>query len=365
MVTTILADLGADIIKVERPDGGDDTRSWGPPWHEGDSTYHLGLNRGKRSVTLDLKDQHDRDLAQTLIERADVLVENFRAGLMDDLELGYEQCRVANPALIYCSISGFAPDGPTAHLAGYDLLIQAMSGLMSVTGESGGRPIKVGAAITDMTAGLYATIGVLAALQDRNRTGKGQLVQVSLFDSALNALLNQGSAFVNASEVGSARGNRHPSIAPYESFRAADREFILAAANDRMWQRACRAIGRDDLAGDDRFATNTLRLENIEPLTTELAATFASRPAAYWIDVLRRAGVPAGPINRIDEAFTWASSQGLGPVVDFAGTTVRGVSSPIRLGGAKIGSGLPPPLLDEHGESIRAWLAARDEEVAD
>ena len=365
MVTSILADLGADVIKVERPDGGDDTRAWGPPWHDGDSTYHLGLNRGKRSVTLDLKAGSDRQLARTLIERADVLVENFRVGLMDELGLGYEQCRVANPALVYCSISGFAPDGPTAELAGYDLLIQAMSGLMSITGEPGGRPTKVGAAITDMTAGLYATIGVLAALQERTRTARGQLVQVSLFDSALNALLNQGSAFVNASEVGSARGNRHPSIAPYESFRAADREFILAAANDRMWQRTCQVIDRGDLAGDDRFATNARRLAHIEPLTAELAITFAAKPAAHWIDLLRQAGVPAGPINRIDEAFTWASSQGLSPIVGFAGTTVRGVSSPIRLGGAKIGSRLPPPQLDEHGDSIRAWLAGQEEEDPD
>ncbi len=193
LVTMNLADLGANVIKVERPGSGDDTRSWGPPWTEdGESTYYLGLNRGKRSIALDLKNDHDRELARRLASRADVLVENFRIGLMDEFELGYSTLAADNPGLIYCSISGFGPDGPAAGLAGYDLLIQAMSGLMSITGHPGDVPTKVGAAITDMAAGLYATIGILAALRHREETGKGQRVEVSLFDSALNALLNQG-----------------------------------------------------------------------------------------------------------------------------------------------------------------------------
>ncbi len=352
-----LADLGADVIKVERPESGDDTRSWGPPWTDsGDSTYYLGLNRGKRSVTLDLKDRHDLELAGRLAIRSDVVVENFRVGLMDEIGLGYHELRDSNPGLIYCSISGFALEGPASSLAGYDLLIQAMSGIMSITGQPGSAPTKVGAAITDMIAGLYATIGVLAALQERSKTGLGQRVDVSLFDSALNTLLNQGSAYINAGVVGFAQGNRHPSIAPYESFRASDRDFILAAANDRMWLRTCVAIDRPDLATDTRFSSNSDRRVNIDALNAELQQTFATKPAAYWVETLRTAGVPAGPINRIDEAFDWAAEQGLDPVVGFDGSTAHGVRSPIRLADGAVGSTLPPPHLDEHGAEIRAWL---------
>jgi crotonobetainyl-CoA:carnitine CoA-transferase CaiB-like acyl-CoA transferase len=352
-----LADLGADVVKVERPESGDDTRSWGPPWADsGDSTYYLGLNRGKRSVTLDLKNPPDLDMARRLAIRSDVVVENFRAGLMDELGLGYRSLSVSNPGLIYCSISGFASAGPTASLAGYDLLIQAMSGIMSITGQPADPPTKVGAAITDMTAGLYATIGVLAALQQRNLTGLGQRVDVSLFDSALNALLNQGSAYVNAGVVGSAQGNRHPSIAPYQPFQASDRSFILAAANDRIWLRTCSAIGRDDLADDARFSSNSDRRSNIDVLEAELQRTFAASSAEHWIAALRAAGVPAGPINRIDEAFEWAIDNGLDPTIDFADSDARGVRSPIRLSGARVGSTLPPPDLDQHGAAIRAWL---------
>ncbi len=352
-----LADLGADVVKVERPESGDDTRSWGPPWAHGQSTYYLGLNRGKRSIALDLKDPTDLRLAEALIRRADVVVENFRAGLMDELGLGFETVRADNPGLVYCSIQGFAAQGPTASLPGYDLLIQAMSGIMSITGQPGGPPTKVGAAITDMTAGLYATIGVLAALQHRERTGKGQRVDVSLFDSALNALLNQASAYLNADVVAAPQGNRHPSIAPYESFSAADRDFILAAANDRMWQRTCAAIGRDDLATDVRFSTNASRRVNVEPLVAELSATFATAPADHWIALLQAAGVPAGSINTIGEAFSWAEEQDLDPTIGFPGTDTQTLRSPIRLSEAPAGSVLPPPNLDEHGAEIRAWLA--------
>lgn len=352
-----LADLGADVVKVERPATGDDTRSWGPPWtDDGDSTYYLGLNRGKRSIALDLKDPGDLTLAHRLAGRSDVLIENFRNGLMDELGLGFDALRVDNPGLVYCSISGFATEGPASSLAGYDLLIQAMSGLMSITGQSGDSPTKVGAAITDMTAGLYATIGVLAALQQRTTTGHGQRVNVSLFDSALNSLLNQGSAYLNAGVVPTAQGNRHPSIAPYESFTASDREFILAAANDRLWQRTCLAIDRPDLGADSRFETNSDRRSNVDALVSELETTFATAPAYHWIEVLRRAGVPAGPINRVDEAFRWAREQGLDPTVRFAGEDTRVVRSPIRLSDSQVGSTLPPPDLDQHGAAIRSWL---------
>ena len=333
-----LADLGADVIKVERPGTGDDTRSWGPPWADGESTYYLGLNRGKRSVALNFGDPSDLELARTLIKRSDVVVENFRNGLMDDLGLGFEEMRKANPGLIYCSIQGFTDTGPAASLAGYDLLIQGMSGIMSITGQPNDQPTKVGAAITDMTAGLYATIGVLAALQHRGRTGVGQRVDVSLYDSALSALLNQASAYLNAGVVSTPQGNRHPSIAPYEPFPASDREFILAAANDRMWQRTCSAIGREDLARDERFATNASRRVNVEVLAAELSKTFAAAPADHWINLLRAAGVPAGPINTIDEAFSWAEEIGMQPTTDFGG---GGNDGPDPLG--RVHGPLPDP----------------------
>jgi crotonobetainyl-CoA:carnitine CoA-transferase CaiB-like acyl-CoA transferase len=352
-----LADLGADVVKVERPGSGDDTRSWGPPWTQnGSSTYYLGLNRGKRIVALDLKNPHDHQLARRLAIRADVLIENFRARVMDDFNLGYDALRQENPGLVYCSISGFASSGSAASLPGYDLLIQAMSGLMSVTGQPDDVPTKVGSAITDMAAGLYATIGVLAAIQERTNTGLGQKVEVSLFDAALNALLNQGSAYVNAEVVPTAQGNRHPSIAPYESFPSADRDFILAAANDRLWLRTCKAIERPDLAADPRFYTNTDRRNHVDALVEELRGTFRTRPAEHWIRVLRDAGVPAGPINQIDEAFAWAVDQGLDPTVGFDSSDVRTVRSPIRLSGSPVGATIPPPALDEHGPDIRAWL---------
>jgi len=356
-----LADLGADVIKVERPGSGDDTRAWGPPWAvDGTSTYYVGLNRGKRSVVLDLNDSADLVLAGRLAGRADILVENFRPGLMDELGLGYDTLSAFNPGLIYCSISGFGSRGPSAGLPGYDLLIQAMSGLMSITGQSADTPTKVGAAVIDMAAGLYATVGVLAALHERSETGRGRHVEVSLFDAALNALLNQGSAYLNAGVVPTGQGNRHPSIAPYEMFHASDREFILAAANNKLWLATCGVIGRDDLATDPRFVTNSKRRVNVMALIEELNGVFAAHSADYWIEHLRAAGVPAGPINAIDEAFEWALENGLDPAMTYEETGVKIVQPPIRLDGTAVCSPMPPPGLDEHGEQIREWLAQDD-----
>ena len=257
LCTMTLGDLGADVVKVERPDGGDDTREWGPPWHDEGATYYLGLNRNKRSVTLDLKDPGDLALAQRLAARADVVVESFRPGTIDRLGLGYDDVAPGNPGVVYCSISAFGTGERAAALPGYDLLLQAMSGLMSVTGETDGRPLKVGAALIDMICGLYAANGILAALHAARRdTGEGQRVHVSLMDSALAALLNQGSGFLNAGVVPGRLGNRHPSITPYETFRAADGDFAVACGNDALFRRLCAAIGRPELAEDDRYADN-------------------------------------------------------------------------------------------------------------
>src|SRR3954449_1292146 len=298
LATMLLADLGADVIKVERPGSGDDTRGWGPPWAEdGTATYYLGLNRGKRSIALDLTDAGDRDLAHRLAARADVVIESFRSGTMERYGLSYEDVAAANPGVVYCSVTAFgAHDRP-----GYDLLLQAMGGLMSVTGEEDGRPLKVGAAVIDLVCGLYAAIGVLAALRARSEDpeGRGQRVEVTLMLAALAALLNQGSAYLLAGVVGGRLGNRHPSVAPYATYTAADGPFAVGVGNDALFARLCAAIGRGDLAADERFATNGDRRANVEALDAELDAASAARPAAEWVEVLTSAGVPAGPINDV------------------------------------------------------------------
>jgi crotonobetainyl-CoA:carnitine CoA-transferase CaiB-like acyl-CoA transferase len=354
LCTMTLGDLGADVIKVERPDCGDDTRAWGPPFVAEGATYYLGLNRNKRSVTLDLKDAGDLALARELCARADIVVESFRPGTSDRLGLGYGDVAGSNPGVVYCSISAFGSGERAATLPGYDLLLQAMSGLMSVTGEPGGRPLKVGAALIDMICGLYATTGILAALHARERDGRGQHVEVSLMDSALAALLNQASAHLNAGTVPGRMGNRHPSIAPYETFAAADGDFAVAVGNDAIFGRLCEVVGRAELASDERYATNAARLAHRDELAAELEAAFAAAPAADWVLALADAGVPAGPINDVAQAFAFATGLGLEPVDETGG--VRSVRSPLRLGATPAAVSRRPPRLGEHSEEIRAWL---------
>src|SRR5215207_4939419 len=269
LAAMLLGDLGADVVKVERPDGGDDTRAWGPPWRGEEATYYLGLNRNKRSLALDLGDPRDVERARRLARRADVLIESFRPGLMERWGLDGETLRAANPGLVTCSITAFGTASEDARaLPGYDFLLQAMGGLMSVTGEEDGRPLKTGAAVVDLICGLLATIGIQAALVE----GAGRHVEVSLMDSALTALLNQGTAWVAGGSVPSRRGNRHPSIVPYETYEAADRPFAVATGNDRLFARLCEAIGRPALATDPRFTTNEARVANVDALAGELNA---------------------------------------------------------------------------------------------
>ena len=350
----LLGDLGADVIKVERPDGGDDTRAWGPPWRDGEATYYLGLNRNKRSVVLDLGSDEGRALARTLLARSDVMLESFRPGLMASWGLDGASVRASglNPGLVSCSISAFGSGDAARALPGYDLLLQAMGGLMSVTGEADGPPLKAGAALVDLVCGLLCVSGVLAALRARDSTGEGADVAVSLMDSVLASLLNQGSAWVLGGEEPGRRGNRHPSIAPYETFMAADRPFALAVGNDRLFGRLCTAIDRPELATDPRFVTNSDRVAHIDELGAELSAVFATRTADDWVAVLRAASVPVGPINTVGEAFALAESLGLEPVDAATGVP----APPLRLGGDRPPVRRPPPALDEHGEQIRAWL---------
>ncbi len=349
--TMTLGDLGADVIKVERPGTGDDTRGWGPPWREGESTYYLGLNRNKRSVAIDLVDPAGRDLARRLAMRADVLVESFRPSLMAEWGLDGDTLRgTGNPALVSCSITAFGSSPAAAGLPGYDLLLQAMGGLMSVTGEADGPPLKAGAAVVDLVCGLLAVVGIQAALREREATGVGRHVEVSLLESSLAALLNQGSGWLLGGALPHRRGNRHPSIAPYETFAAADRPFALACGNDRLFARLCEAIGEPGLAADERFATNAARVAEADALTEALAGVFAREPADHWIALLRAAAVPVGPINDVAEAFALADALGLEPLADADGRPTPAPAVPLGT------VHRPPPQLDEHGDEIRAWL---------
>jgi crotonobetainyl-CoA:carnitine CoA-transferase CaiB-like acyl-CoA transferase len=346
----LLGDLGADVIKVERPGTGDDTRAWGPPWRDGDSTYYLALNRNKRSVVLDLADEGDRELARELGRRADVLLESFRPGLMASWGLDGDTLRAVNPKLVSCSVTAFGSGERARGMPGYDFLLQAMGGLMSVTGEEDGRPLKTGAAVVDLICGLLATIGIQAALAG----GAGRHVEVSLMDSALTALLNQGTAWVAGGAVPSRRGNRHPSIVPYETYEAADRPFAVATGNDRLFARLCEAVGLPELAADPRFTTNAARVANVDALGEALNGAFRTRPAGHWLEVLRAASVPVGPINRVDEAFALAAELGMEPTTDTHRVPL--INPPLRLDGQRPEVRLPPPRLDEHGDEIRTWL---------
>ncbi len=354
----MLGDLGARVIKVENPDGGDDSRGWGPPFvgpaDQRESTYFFSCNRNKESVTADLKSDEGRELLTRLVRHADVLVENFRTGVMERLGLGYDDVRAANPAVVYCSITGFGSGAAAAALPGYDLLVQALGGLMSITGEEDGRPLKVGAAVVDLVCGLLAVIGIQAALAERERTGRGRHVEVSLMDAALTSLLNQGSAWVLGGVVPHRRGNRHPSITPYETFEAADRPLAVAVGNDRLFARLCDALGLPELPGDARFATNAARVAHADELAQRLEAVFRTRPAAEWVAALRAAAVPAGQINDVAEAFALAESLGMEPVREVGGYPLP--TPPLRLDGERPAIRRPPPKLDEHGAELRAWL---------
>jgi crotonobetainyl-CoA:carnitine CoA-transferase CaiB-like acyl-CoA transferase len=347
----MLADFGAEITKVERPGVGDETRSWGPPYDDrGEATYFQAVNRNKDSVVVDMGTDEGLAELHRRAREADVLVENFRPGLMTDKGLDYENLRAENPRLIYCSITGFGSGEAGAALPGYDLLVQALGGLMSITGDPAGEPMKVGVALVDIVTGLFATVGILAALRHRDATGEGQLVEVDLFSSLLAALVNQGSAFTLAGEVAGRMGNRHPSISPYELYPTAEGELVLAVGNDRQFGILCEVLGAPGLATDPRFATNPDRVANREELGAQLIALFASRPAADWAAELTARRVPAGVVNDIAGAFALAERIGLEPTVAIPrpdGGTVNLTRNPINLSATPATYRSPPPLLPE------------------
>ena len=355
--TMLLADMGADVVKVEGPPGGDETRDWTPPDRDGVSTYYLGVNRGKRSVVLDLREDEDLSLARELARRADVLIENLRPNGMAKFGLDFASVHSDNPGIVYASISGFGAGGG-AHVPGYDLLVQGMSGLMSLTGSADGPGYRAGISVFDVMAGNHAVIGILAALRHREATGEGQYVEVNLLSSALTGLVNHSSAWAAGGVVPYRMGNAHPSVFPYEPFATADDDLIVIAANDRQFQRLCSALGIPEVAEDERFLHNGDRTKNRDELRPLLEERLVTRPAQEWFDLLIEAGVACGPINTIDAGFAAAERFGLEPVVE-VGEGERALPTtrhPIRFSGTPVSYALPPPELDEHGAELRAWL---------
>ncbi|HUK95056.1 MAG TPA: CoA transferase [Gaiellaceae bacterium] len=358
--TMVLSDLGAEVVKIERPGAGDETRAWGPPFVEGESAYFLSVNRGKRSVALDLRGDLARAAFMRLAANADVVVENFRTGGADALGVGYEHVRAVNPRVVYCSITGFGPREPAGR-PGYDFVIQAESGLMSITGEAEGAPSKVGVAVVDVLAGLNAAVAILAALRRREDTGGGAHVEVSLLDSALSGLVNVAQSVLVTGEEAPRFGNAHRSVAPYEPLRAEDGLVAVAAANDGLFAKLCAALGRNDLHADPRFATNAGRVEHRAALAAELERTLTERPAAEWIELLNAEGVPAGKIRGVLEALEAAGDEARMSVEHPAVGPLELVRTAPRFDAPP--PPVPPPLLGQHTREVLREIGLDDAEV--
>ena len=358
--TMFLGDLGAEVVKVEQPGVGDDTRGWGPPFAGGESAYFLCINRNKKSLTVDLKSPEGISLVRQLAERADVLIENFRPGAMERLGLGDDQLRGANPKLIYASLSGFGADGPMADVPGYDLIVQAWGGLMSITGTAESGPLKVGVAIIDLVAGLMLGKSIAAALYAREKTGLGQKIDTSLLEAEVAVLINAGSNYLMNGKVPGRWGNAHPTIVPYQSFQTADSYLVIGVASEGIWQRFCKAIGKTDLVDDARFEKNANRVENRDALIHLLTEIFRSRDNDTWLRILNEAEVPCAPIQTIDQVFHAPQVLHRGMLVEVAhptAGTVRMAGLPVKLSATPASVRLPPPLLGEHSEQVlSSWL---------
>lgn len=367
--TQLLADLGAEVVKVERPGSGDDTRHWGPPWHgEGDkrvAAYFLSCNRGKKSAAIDFARPEGAALVRKLAAEADVVVENFKVGGLKKFGLDAESLRSSNPRLVYASITGFGQDGPYADRAGYDYIIQGMGGLMSITGlpdgEPGGGPMRVGVAVVDLFTGLYTSVAILAALLKREKTGVGAHIDMSLFDTQLAMLANQGSNALISGKDPPRQGNTHPNIVPYQPFEAADQPIIIAVGNDRQFARLAQMCGHPEWTDDERFASNGARVANREAMVGLVSECIRTKPAAEWLEGLEAAGIPAGPINRISQALNDIQAQHRGMVRTIAGVPL--VGSPLCMDGERADSGLAPPLLGEHTNEVLESLVLEPDEL--
>ena len=370
--TQALADLGAEVIKIERPGAGDDTRQWGPPFAaradggRGDAAYFFAANRGKRSVTVDIARPEGAALVRRLAGQADILVENFKVGGLKRYGLDYDALAAANPGLVYCSITGFGQTGPDAGRAGYDYMIQAMGGLMSITGEPGRPPVKVGVAVADLFAGLYATSAILAALLHARATGEGQHIDIALFEAQAAMLANQATNWFVSGKVPERLGTAHPNLAPYQPLPTADGALVVAVGNDRQFQALCRALEAADLAADGRFATNAQRVAHRAELTASLEALTSPRTTGELIAALEAAGVPCGPINTVEQVFAEPQAQARGLVVEQArdGQPVRTVASPMRLSRTPVAYTLPPPALGADTDAVmKAELGLSQAEI--
>lgn len=353
--TMLLGDMGARVIKVESPSG-DDTRTWMPPVRDDTSTYYLGVNRNKESVALDLGREADLAAAQELARRADVVIENFKPGGLRRFGLDYDTVKESNAAVVYASINGFGSSEAGASIPGYDLMVQAISGLMSLTGDPEGPAYRAGISVFDVMAGLHATIGILGALRHREVTGQGQHLEVSLLSSALSGLVNHSSAFVAGGTVPFRMGNAHPSLFPYEPLPTKDGEIIVIAGNDGQFRRLCEVIGRPQLVDDERFSRNQDRTANRDLLRPLLVEALAQRTSQDWFDALLAAGVASAPIQTIDRGVAFAERVGLDPVVEVGEQAMPMVRHPITFSSTPARYDLAPPELDEHGDAVRAWL---------
>ncbi|MGE4480206.1 CaiB/BaiF CoA transferase family protein [Acidocella sp.] len=366
----MLADLGADVVKIERPGAGDDTRAFTPPLMPGTSqgAYFSGTNRNKRSVTLDISTPEGQELALALIAKCDVLVENFKVGALARYGLGYEQLREKFPGLIYCSITGFGQTGPYAPRPGYDSVVQAMGGVMSLTGEPDGLPQKVGVPVADLFAGLYACIGILAALRHKEHTGEGQQVDIGMLDASVAWLANQGMNYLATGQNPPRLGNQHPNIAPYQVFETEDGAVMITVGNDPTFQRFCGAFGMPDLAADPRFATNAARVGNREALTQALAPLFKQHPTSWWVKELEANKIGYGPINRLSDVFADPHVRARGTVFEMTGidgVPMKLVANPVRLSRTPPSYRIAPPALGQHtGDVLGDWLDLPPEEVA-
>jgi len=365
--TMFLGDLGAEVVKVEQPGIGDDTRGWGPPFAGGESAYFLCTNRNKKSLTVDLKSAEGIALIRQMADRADVLIENFRPGAMDRLGLGEKELRAKNPKLIYASLTGFGADGPMADIPGYDLIVQAWGGLMSITGTPESGPLKVGVAIIDLVAGLMLGKSIVAALYAREKIGVGQKIDTSLLEAEVAALINAGSNYLIGGQVPGRWGNAHPTIVPYQSFETADSFLVLGAASEAIWKRLCPALGRADLADDPRFAKNAKRVENRHALIAILSEILMTRTAADWVNALNQANIPCAPVQTIDQVFAAPQVLHRDMLVEVDHPTagkVKLAGIPVKFSVTPASVRLPPPLLGEHNDEVLAsWLGMQAEEI--